>query len=163
MFQCRRSAEIARAVLIATLALGTMWPGTLAALTPPQPELPKIELTIREIHLSAEVADDVDEKTIGLMGRKKLADGEAMLFVFSRPQPMGFWMKDTLIPLSIAYINSEGIIREIHDMQALDESCVNSVFQDLVFALEVPQGWFTKNGILAGDKVTGLPKPSATD
>jgi len=76
---------------------------------------------------------------------------------------MGFWMKDTLIPLSIAYINGEGIIREIHDMQPLDEGGVPSVFRDLVYALEVPQGWFAKNGILAGDRVLGLPKPSTTD
>jgi len=133
------------------------------AFTPAQPELPKITLTIREIRIDAEVADDPDEKTIGLMGRKDLAEGSGMLFVFSRPQPMGFWMKDTLIPLSIAYINGEGIIREIHDMQPLDESSTGSVFQDLVYALEVPQGWFARNGILAGDKVRGLPKPSSTD
>ena len=137
--------------------------GPLVALTPAQPELPKIGLSIRDIRIEAEVADDPDEKTIGLMGRKELAEGQGMLFVFSRPQPMGFWMKDTLIPLSIAYINAEGIIREIHDMQPLDESSVPSVFQDLVYALEVPQGWFAKNGILAGDKVIGLPKPSTSD
>jgi uncharacterized membrane protein (UPF0127 family) len=97
------------------------------------------------------------------MGRKELAEGDGMLFVFSRPQPMGFWMKDTLIPLSIAYISGEGIIREIHDMQPLEESGVPSMFRDLVYALEVPQGWFAKNGILAGDRVLGLPKPSTTD
>jgi len=135
----------------------------LFALTPAQPELPKIALTIGEVSMTAEVADDPDEKTVGLMGRKELEEGKGMLFVFSRPQPLGFWMKDTLIPLSIAYINGEGIIREIHDMQPLDESGVSSVFQDLVYALEVPQGWFAKNGVLAGDKVTGLPKASATD
>jgi uncharacterized membrane protein (UPF0127 family) len=137
--------------------------GPLGALTPPQQELPKIALSIRDIRIEAEVADDPEEKTIGLMGRKELAEGQGMLFVFSRPQPMGFWMKDTLLPLSIAYINAEGIIREIHDMQPLNERSVPSVFRDLVYALEVPQGWFTKNGILAGDKVTGLPKPSNSD
>lgn len=133
----------------------------LSALTPPQPELPKIALTIGEARIEAEVADDSDEKTIGLMGRKELADGQGMLFVFSRPQPLGFWMKDTLIPLSIAYVNAEGIIREIHDMQPLDESSIPSLFQDLVYALEVPQGWFAKKGILAGDKIMGLPQPSS--
>jgi len=135
----------------------------LNARTPPQAALPKIALTIGDIRVSAEVADDPDEKTIGLMGRTELAEGEGMLFVFSRPQPMGFWMKDTLLPLSIAYINRDGIIREIHDMQPLDESPIPSLFADLVYALEVPQGWFAKNGILAGDKVEGLPKPSNSD
>ena len=151
---CRVGVSIAALAWMAT---------TVSALTPPQPELPKITLTIGDVGLNAEVADDPDEKTIGLMGRKELPEGSGMLFVFSRPQPMGFWMKDTLIPLSIAYINEAGIIREIHDMQPLDENSVGSVFQDLVYALEVPQGWFTKNGILAGDKVLGLPKPSSTD
>jgi uncharacterized membrane protein (UPF0127 family) len=156
------SVPIARRILLGVAFLAVL-AGPLAALTPPQPELPKIALTIRDLRVEAEVADDPDEKTIGLMGRRELAEGQGMLFVFSRPQPMGFWMKDTLIPLSIAYLNAEGIIREIHDMQPLTENPVPSVFRDLVYALEVPQGWFAKNGILAGDKVIGLPKPSGSD
>ena len=156
------SVPIARRILL-LVALLAVLAGPLAALTPPQPELPKIALTIRDLRIEAEVADDPDEKTIGLMGRKELAEGQGMLFVFSRPQPMGFWMKDTLIPLSIAYLNAAGFIREIHDMQPLEESSVSSVFGDLVYALEVPQGWFAKNGIMAGDKVIGLPKPSDSD
>ncbi|MFM8458653.1 MAG: DUF192 domain-containing protein, partial [Chthoniobacterales bacterium] len=89
---------------IVAVALVFAWAAQAAlALTPAQPELPKIALTIGEIRIDAEVADDPDEKTIGLMGRKELAEGSGMLFVFSRPQPMGFWMKDTLVPLSIAY------------------------------------------------------------
>lgn len=163
MSASRRHAKILRVAVFAAAAVLAALPKSADALTPPQPELPKITLTIRDIRINTEVADDPSEKQTGLMGRKTLADGEAMLFVFSRPQPMGFWMKDTLIPLSIAYINGEGVIREIHDMQPLDENGVSSIFQDLVFALEVPQGWFAKNGILAGDTVTGLPKPSVTD
>jgi len=158
----RQSFASPRRVLI-WAALAVLSAAPLVARTPPQAELPKIALTIRDIRINAEVADDPDEKTIGLMGRTELAEGQGMLFVFSRPQPMGFWMKDTLLPLSIAYINAAGIIREVHDMQPLDESSTGSVFQDLVYALEVPQGWFSKNGILAGDKVLGLPKPSNTD
>ena len=156
------SVPIARRILL-LVALLAVLAGPLAALTPAQPELPKIALTIRELRIEAEVADDPDEKTIGLMGRKELAEGQGMLFVFSRPQPMGFWMKDTLIPLSIAYLNAEGFIREIHDMKPLEETSIPSVFGDLVYALEVPQGWFAKNGIMAGDKVIGLPKPSDSD
>jgi hypothetical protein len=156
------SVPIARRILLGVAFLAVL-AGPLAALTPPQPELPKIALTIRDLRVEAEVADDPDEKNIGLMGRRELAEGQGMLFVFSRPQPMGFWMKDTLIPLSIAYLNAEGIIREMHDMQPLTENPVPSVFRDLVYALEVPQGWFAKNGILAGDKVIGLPKPSGSD
>jgi len=156
------SVPIARRILL-LVALLAAFAGPLAALTPPQPELPKIALTIRDLRIEAEVADDPDEKTIGLMGRKELAEGEGMLFVFSRPQPMGFWMKDTLIPLSIAYLNAAGVIREIHDMQPLNEHPASSILGDLVYALEVPQGWFAKHGIMAGDKVIGLPKPSDSD
>jgi len=156
------SDPLARRILRLVAILAVL-AGPLLALTPPQPELPKIALTIRDLRLETEVADDPDEKTIGLMGRKELAEGQGMLFVFSRPQPMGFWMKDTLIPLSIAYLNAAGIIREIHDMQPLEENSIPSVFGDLVYALEVPQGWFAKNGIMAGDKVIGLPKPSNSD
>jgi len=148
---------------IAAVPLVLLLAASAFALTPAQPQLPKITLTIGDQKISAEVADDPDEKTIGLMGRKELAEGDGMLFVFSRPQPMGFWMKDTLIPLSIAYLNAGGIIREIHDMQPLEENPVSSVFRDLVYALEVPQGWFAKNGILVGDRVLGLPKPSDSD
>ena len=161
MLPPRHGQIVARAMAFAAALAFIAAPA--CALTPPQPELPKIVLTIRDIRISAEVADEPSEKATGLMGREELPEGTGMLFVFSRPQPLGFWMKDTLIPLSIAYINNEGIIREIHDMQPLDESGENSVFQDLVYALEVPQGWFAKNGVLAGDKVSGLPKPSSPD
>ena len=91
------------------------------------------------------------------MGRKELADGEGMLFVFAEPQAMSFWMHDTLVPLSIAYINGQGIIREIHDMKPLDESPVPSIFNDITYALEVPLGWFQRNKILSGDSIAGLP------
>ena len=131
----------------------------VAARTPPQEILPTITLRIGTVAVEAEVADEIDEKTIGLMGRAELAEGRGMLFVFREPQAMGFWMRDTLVPLSIAYINAAGVIREIHDMQPLDETPARSAFRDLLYALEVPQGWFHKNKILPGDRITGLPSP----
>jgi len=162
MTTIRRIAANARAAALSAVVLGTL-ASPLAALTPPQPELPKIALAIRDIRINTEVADDPEEKEAGLMGRQELADGDGMLFVFSRPQRMGFWMKDTLVPLSIAFINAEGIIREIHDMKPLDTSVTASAFRDLVYALEVPRGWFAKNDITAGDRIKGLPKPSDSD
>ena len=130
------------------------------ALTGPQPPLPTTTLRVGTATLKAEVANTPETRAIGLMGRTELADGHAMLFVFTQPQPLGFWMKNTLIPLSIAYINAAGIIREIHDMKPLDTNPVDSTFRDLIYALEVPQGWFQKNKILPGDKILGLPSPS---
>jgi len=130
------------------------------ARTPPQEILPSVTLRIGPVTVEAEVADESDERTIGLMGREELAEGKGMLFVFREPQAMGFWMRDTLVPLSIAYINAAGVIREIHDMQPLDETPARSAFRDLLYALEVPQGWFHKNKILPGDRITGLPSPA---
>lgn len=129
------------------------------ARTPPQEILPSVTLRIGAATVEAEVADAPDERTAGLMGREELEDGKGMLFVFREPQAMSFWMRDTLVPLSIAYINAAGVIREIHDLQPLDETAARSAFRDLLYALEVPQGWFHKNKILPGDRITGLPSP----
>lgn len=127
----------------------------------PQPPLPERVLSIGVATVRAEVADSDAERAVGLMGREKLEDGRGMLFVFAAPQPMGFWMQNTTIPLSIAYINASGVIREIHDLEPLDETPVRSAFPDLLYALEVPQGWFQRNKILPGDRVAGLPSPSS--
>ena len=143
-------------ILVALCQFGVSWS---AARTPPQETLPTITLRIGNTALEAEVADEIDERTIGLMGREELADGKGMLFVFREPQAINFWMRDTLVPLSIAYINAAGIIREIHELKPLDETAARSAFRDLVYALEVPQGWFQRNKILPGDRILGLPAP----
>jgi len=70
-------------------------------------------------------------------------------------------MGGTLIPLSVAYINASGVIREIHDLQPLDETPARSTFMDLSYALEVPQGWFYRQKILPGDRILGLPAPQS--
>ena len=158
-----RSTHARLAVVVISIAVCLFHIDHTAARTPPQDILPIITLRIGTVTVEAEVADESDERTIGLMGREELAEGKGMLFVFREPQAMGFWMRDTLVPLSIAYINAAGVIREIHDMQPLDETPARSAFRDLLYALEVPQGWFAKNGILAGDRVIGLPKPSNSD
>jgi uncharacterized membrane protein (UPF0127 family) len=150
-------ARLMTAVILITSVLFHVAP--VEARTPPQEILPTVTLRIGAVTVEAEVADETDERTIGLMGRKELAGGKGMLFVFREPQAMGFWMRDTLVPLSIAYINAAGVIREIHDMQPLDETPARSTFRDLLYALEVPQGWFHKNKILPGDRITGLPSP----
>jgi uncharacterized membrane protein (UPF0127 family) len=142
------------------LALWLLATAAVAQPVAPQEELPTTTLRIGTATLRAEVADQPDQRTLGLMGRTELADGHGMLFVFPAPQPMAFWMRGTLLPLSIAYINGAGVIREIHDLQPLDETSVRSNFRDLVYALEVPQGWFGKNNILPGDRILGLPLPS---
>jgi uncharacterized membrane protein (UPF0127 family) len=86
------------------------------------------------------------------MNRKTLAEGRGMLFIFDRDQSLSFWMKNTLIPLSIAFISKDGRILEIRDMRPLDETPVRSS-RSARYALEVPQGWFGRAGIKAGDTV----------
>jgi len=130
------------------------------ARTPPQEPLPTITLRIGNAEVKAEVADEPTERITGLMGRTELSEGQGMLFVFREPQQLGFWMRDTLVPLSIAYLNAAGVIREIHDLKPLDESSATSIFRDLVYALEVPLGWFARQKILPGDRVIGLPSPT---
>jgi uncharacterized membrane protein (UPF0127 family) len=86
------------------------------------------------------------------MFRKKLEDGKGMLFVFDREQILSFWMRNTLIPLSIAYIRSDGSILEIRDMVPLDENSVRSS-RSVRYALEAPRGWFDRAGIKPEDRL----------
>lgn len=141
-------------------ALCTLLAAGPAGAREPQPTLPELTLRINGVALQAEIADEPGERTAGLMGRPELAEGRGMLFVFPQPQPLSFWMRDTLIPLSIAYINAAGVIREIHELKPLEERPVFSAVRDLSYALEVPQGWFERNKILPGDKILGLPAPT---
>ncbi|MDR0497591.1 MAG: DUF192 domain-containing protein [Treponema sp.] len=100
--------------------------------------------------VKAEIARTHDERNKGLMHRKKINDGEGMLFVFDKDQVLSFWMKNTSIPLSIAFIASDGRIVEIKDLQPHDENPVKSN-RSVRYALEVPQGWFNRAGVRPGD------------
>jgi uncharacterized membrane protein (UPF0127 family) len=102
--------------------------------------------------IKAEIAVSVEERSLGLMYRKNLPDGEGMLFIYDKDQIMSFWMKNTNIPLSIAFIASDGKIIEIKDMYPHDENSVLSS-RSVRYALEVPQGWFFRAGIIPGDIV----------
>ncbi|MDR0998792.1 MAG: DUF192 domain-containing protein [Treponema sp.] len=103
------------------------------------------------VRLNVELALSEAEQTQGLMYRKSLDDGRGMLFVFDRDKLASFWMKNTLVPLSIAYIDSDGSILEIHDMRPEDLSLVRSS-RSVRYALEVPQGWFDRAGVGPGDR-----------
>ena len=102
--------------------------------------------------LRAEIASTQEERNQGLMYRKNLPDGEGMFFVFERDHVLSFWMKNTVIPLSIAFIASDGRIIEIKDMYPLDTNSVSSS-RSARYALEVPQGWFSRAGVRSGDVV----------
>ena len=117
----------------------------------PQRELPLITLQSGSVELEVEVAVNYQQKSTGLMFRLDLADGRGMIFVYNSDQYLGFWMKNTYIPLSIAYLNAEGVILEIYDMHPLSSQTVYSS-RPVRFALEVPLGWFKRAGLEPGDK-----------
>ena len=81
-----------------------------------------------------------------------------MLFIFDQPKKASFWMKNTKIPLSIAYIDSNGKILEIKSMNPLDETIVPSNSDEVAYALEVNQGWFARHGVSPGTKIEGIPR-----
>lgn len=108
----------------------------------------------------AEVADEPVERNLGLMYRNSLPADRGMLFVYPAAEPRTFWMKDTRVPLTIAYVDSAGIIVHLADMTPLDTTSVPSV-KPATYALEMNQGWFAKHDVAVGDTITGLPKPSA--
>ena len=105
-----------------------------------------------EFTVTAEIAEKAEDRNHGYMERKNIPDGTGMLFVFEKDQILSFWMKNTPHPLSIAYIDSKGKIRNIYDMTPYSLSSIISTVS-VRYALEVPQGWYKKNGITEGDTV----------
>jgi uncharacterized protein len=106
------------------------------------------------VPVRVEIADTEAEQQTGLMGRSALAEDAGMLFVFEGEQALSFWMKDTLIPLSIAYIDAAGRIVDIQDMQPLDDVPPHYVSAEMAqYALEVNQGFFEEWGVMVGDTV----------
>ncbi len=111
----------------------------------------------KEVKVRAEIADHYIERARGLMYRTALAEDRGMLFVFDEEQELSFWMKNTLIPLSIAFMDSEGRIVDIQDMKALDADPPHYVSAEPArYALEVNQGFFEERGVEVGDR-TDLP------
>lgn len=122
-----------------------------------QPELPVTKLRVGAVEVRAEVADDDRERSAGLMFREALGDNSGMLFVMPSTGPVSFWMKNTLVPLSIAFIGPDGTVLEIHDMEPKSERITRSTFPRVAYALEMPKGWFSKNNVWPGERITGLP------
>lgn len=117
--------------------------------------LPVKQLSAGMHVIRAEVASNYETRARGLMYRKELAPNAGMLFVFNEPATQCFWMRNTLIPLSIAFLSDDGTITNIADMAPMTENshCSSAPVR---FALEMEQGWFAKRGISAGKKIGGL-------
>ena len=121
--------------------------------------LPVSKIQVGPHAVSAEVAQTPEQRSLGLMYRFSLPADHGMLFVFPEPQPLGFWMRNTFIPLSIAFIGADGRILNILDMAPRDESSYPSQGAAL-YALEMRKGWFAEKGVGAGARVTGRPPPA---
>lgn len=117
--------------------------------------LPTLALSVNGHKLTAEVARTPETRATGLMNRFSLKPDTGMLFVFERPEPLAFWMKNTFIPLSIAFIDAEGRILNIDDMAPRTEASHWSRGPAL-YALEMKKGWFAERGIRSGDRVEGV-------
>jgi uncharacterized protein len=119
----------------------------------PQPKLPTITLWLGPKEILAEQAVTPEQVRTGLMFRKRMGENDGMLFIFSRPQQVSFWMHNTLLPLSCAYIDPSGNILELHDMKPLDETPIEAASSDVQYVLEMNQGWFERNHIGVGVSV----------
>jgi uncharacterized membrane protein (UPF0127 family) len=145
--------------LLATLAIACLLPAmpAAAAAAAADAALPEIKLSIQKHALTAEVAASDSTRTMGLMHRRMLPENRGMLFVFPQTTPLSFWMMNTHIPLSIAYLDDAGTIINILDMKPLTTDPHPSA-RPARYALEMNQGWFAKRGIKAGARVEGLDK-----
>lgn len=126
-----------------------------AAATESAPQLPTQLLRLGNSTLEVEMAATNQSRQRGLMHRHVMEEERGMLFVFEQAERLCFWMRNTYIPLSIAYLDKDATIIEIFDMQALDERSVCST-APAQFALEVNQGWFERHHIQVGQRVEGI-------
>jgi uncharacterized membrane protein (UPF0127 family) len=132
----------------------------LASLAPaqtgPQPKLPTTPLTAGMHVIQAELAVQPEQQMVGMMFRTEMGANEGMLFVNDEASVRCFWMRNTLLPLTIAFIADDGSIVNLADMAARSDQSHCSA-KPVRFALEMRQGWFAKRGIAAGFKLRGAP------
>ena len=114
------------------------------------------ELRIKDAHVFAEVVTRPEDRNLGLMFRRSLAPDSGMLFVFDTDDFQRFWMKNTIIPLSIAFITNDSLITDILEMAPLDTTTPYLSSKAVRYAIEMNSGWFQTHGIKPGDTVRGL-------
>ncbi|APW38516.1 hypothetical protein RD110_15995 [Rhodoferax koreense] len=145
-------SSLLRSALAAACLIG----GVAHAQDGPQTNLPRVKIGAGMYLIETQVALTPEQRQIGLMFRKEMPQGEGMLFVFEQPSQQCFWMKNTLLPLTAAFVEDDGTIANMADMapQTLDSHCSTKPVR---YVLEMNQGWFAKKGIKAGSKLTGRP------
>ena len=144
--------------LLAILAVLACAPAfaQLAPAGQPQLDLPRTTLSIGMHRIDTQLATAPAQRQIGLMHRKEMPQHEGMLFVFEQPAVQCFWMKNTLIPLTAAFVADDGAIVNLADMKPLDESSHCSA-EPVRYVLEMNQGWFEQRHLKAGAKLRGKP------
>lgn len=142
--------------ILALFLCALLVPAALLAQQAPQPPLRTVKLTTGIHVITAEVAATPQTRMIGLMMREALKPNHGMVFVFEDKSQHCFWMRNTLLPLSIAFIDDDGTIVNIADMAPKSEASTCPQ-RPVRYALEMEQGWFAKRGVTAGKKISGLP------
>ena len=150
----RLSPATARLLATGLIALASTAPA--AAQGQPQMNLPRIEITAGMHRIEAQVAASPQERQTGLMHRKEMPAHEGMLFVFEQPATQCFWMKNTLLPLTAAFVADDGTIVNLADMKPQTEDSHCSA-KPVRYVLEMNQGWFAKKAIKAGTRLQGAP------
>lgn len=142
-----------RHALAALLLSAWLYP---AAAQDPQTDLPRVTLSAGMYQIDAQVARTPGQREIGLMFREQMPLHEGMLFVFDEPSEQCFWMRNTLLPLTAAFIADDGTVVNLADMKpkTLDSHCSAKPVR---FVLEMNQGWFARKGIKPGYKLSGPP------
>jgi len=142
------------------LILGA-WVGFTFAQAQQMPQMPRMVLQASFYRIEVEVAATQTNRMVGLMQRQRLGANQGMLFVFPKAERHCMWMKNTLIPLSVAFLDEEGRIVSLSDMQPQTENS-HCAAASARYALEMNQGWFSAKGIKPGMKIGGLqqaPRP----
>lgn len=135
------------------LGMCTLWVSAVSAQTA-QTNLPRVQLSAGMHLITAQVASTPLQRETGLMYRSEMPVGEGMVFVFETPSALCFWMKNTQIPLTAAFVADDGTIINLEDMTPMttDSHCAKKPVR---FVLEMNQGWFAKRGIKPGQKISG--------
>jgi uncharacterized membrane protein (UPF0127 family) len=143
---------LAPAVMVLALTTGI----SVQAQNTPQMDLPRTQITAGMYLINAQVAATPEQRSTGLMFRQQMPQGEGMLFVFEQPSQQCFWMKNTPLPLTAAFVADDGSIVNLVDMQPLSTESHCSA-KPVRYVLEMNQGWFAKKGLKAGSKLAGPP------
>lgn len=143
-------------IFIAVISCVLAWSAPTQAQGGPQMNLPRTQITAGMYLIDAQVAANPEQRATGLMFRPQMPSGEGMLFVFDAPSEQCFWMKNTLLPLTAAFVADDGTIVNLADMkpQTTTSHCSEKPVR---YVLEMNQGWFAQKGIKPGFKLRGQP------